>query len=110
MDPDRLSLTEAVFQISEAIDDAMVFALEHREQMVQRVHRCLRRKLLPERPVRINRREIKQVYNKYKSKKRDVPHLSRSKLMNALNTLWSLRFAILSLPPRRWLLPLSEMY
>jgi hypothetical protein len=73
VDPDRLSFTEAVFQISEAIDDAMVFAPEHREQIVQRLHRCLLRTLLPERRLRINRREIKQVYNKYKPKKRGVP-------------------------------------
>src|SRR5579859_5126350 len=70
VDADRLSFTEAVFQISEAIDDAMVFAPAHREQLVQRLHRCLCRTLLPERHLRINRREIKQVYNKYKPKKR----------------------------------------
>ena len=99
MDPDRLSLTEAVFQISEAIDDAMVFALEHREQ------------LLPEWHVRINRWAIKQVYNKYKPKKLDVPHLSRSKLMNALNTLWSSRFALLSPRLRRQcFLPLGMVH
>src|SRR5437763_8923630 len=73
VDPDRLSFTEAVFQISEAIDDAMVFAPEHREQIVQRLHRCLGRTLLPERRLRINRREIKQVYHKYKPKKRNLP-------------------------------------
>lgn len=73
IDPDRLSFTEAVFQISEAIDDAMVFAPEHRERIAQRVRRCLCRKLLPQRHLRINRREIKQVYRKYKPKKRGVP-------------------------------------
>src|SRR6266849_3925630 len=39
------------------------------ERLLQR----LRRNLLPERHLRINRREIKQVYKKYKPKKRDVP-------------------------------------
>jgi hypothetical protein len=37
------------------------------------VRRCLCRKLLPQRHLRINRREIKQVYRKYKPKKRGVP-------------------------------------
>ncbi|TME59545.1 MAG: IS4 family transposase [Chloroflexi bacterium] len=73
LDPDRLSFTEAVFQISEAIDDAMVLAPEHGERLTQRLRRCLRHKLLPERHLRMNRREVKQVYNKHKPKKRRVP-------------------------------------
>lgn len=73
VDPDRLSFTEAVFQISEAIDDEMVLAPQHHEQIVQRLRTRLSRTLLPERRLRINRREIKQVYNKYKPKKRNVP-------------------------------------
>ena len=39
IDPDRLSFTEAVFQISEAIDDAMVFAPEHQENIAKRMRR-----------------------------------------------------------------------
>ena len=73
LDPDRLSFTEAVFQISEAIDDAMVLAPEHGERLTQRLRRCLRHKLLPERHLRMNRREVKQVYNKHKPKKRGMP-------------------------------------
>lgn len=73
VDPDRLSFTEAVFQISEAIDDEMVFAPQHHEQMMQRLCTRLSRTLLPERRLRINRREVKQVYNKYKPKKRGLP-------------------------------------
>jgi hypothetical protein len=46
LDPDRLSFTEALFQLCETV---------------------------PERHLRINRREIKQVYKKYKPKKRDSP-------------------------------------
>src|SRR5436853_5144581 len=42
LDPDRLSFTEAVFQISQAIDDGLVFAPEHRERLAQRLRRCLR--------------------------------------------------------------------
>ena len=41
----------------------------HTERLLQR----LRRNLLPERRLRINRRELKQVYQKYKPKKRTVP-------------------------------------
>jgi hypothetical protein len=73
LDPDRLSFTEAVFQISEAIDDGMCLAAEHQPRLHQRLLTRLRRRLLPERHLRINRREIKQLYRKYKPKKREVP-------------------------------------
>ena len=73
LDPDRLSFTEAVFQISEAIDDGMCLAAEHQPRLHQRLRGRLRRQLLPERHLRINRREIKQLYRKYKPKKREVP-------------------------------------
>jgi Transposase DDE domain len=76
LDPDRLSFTEAVFQLCEAITDERGEAERtpamqrwHTERLLQR----LRRNLLPERRLRINRREIKQIYKKYKPKKRDVP-------------------------------------
>jgi hypothetical protein len=76
LDPDRLSFTEAVFQICEAITDErgeaeLPSAVQRwrTERLLQR----LRRTLLPERRLRINRREIKQIYKKYKPKKRDVP-------------------------------------
>jgi len=76
LDPDRLSFTEAVFQLCEAVADERSEA-----ELTPAVHQCrtqrflqrLRRNLLPERHLRINRREIKQVYHKYKPKKRDVP-------------------------------------
>jgi len=76
LDPDRLSFTEAVFQICEAIPDERGEA-----ELTPAVHQCrterllqrLRRNLVPERRLRINRREIKQIYKKYKPKKRDVP-------------------------------------
>ncbi len=74
LDPDRLSFTEAVFQICEAV------AQERGEQepavlqgRTERLLHRLRRNLLPQRCLRIHRREIKQVYKKYKPKKRDVP-------------------------------------
>jgi hypothetical protein len=73
IDPDRLSFTEAAFQINEAIDDAMVFAPEHQEKIAKRMRKRFRENLLPQRRLRINRREIKQVYRKHKPKKRGVP-------------------------------------
>ena len=76
LDPDRLSFTEAVFQICEAITDergeaALPSAMQRwrTERLLQR----LRRTLLPQRRLRINRREIKQIWKKYQPKKRDVP-------------------------------------
>src|SRR5438128_2059268 len=74
LDPDRLSFTEAVFQICEAVanergDEEPARQRWHTERLLQR----LRRTLLPERRLRINRRELKQVYKKYKPKKRDLP-------------------------------------
>ena len=74
LDPDRLSFTEAVFQLCETVADErgeQEPALERwcTERLLQR----LRRNLVPERHLRINRREIKQVYKKYKPKKRNVP-------------------------------------
>src|SRR5258706_2482594 len=74
LDPDRLSFTEAVFQICEAVAD------ERGEQgaavqswCTERFLQRLRRHLLPEWRLRINRRELKQVYQKHKPKKRAVP-------------------------------------
>ena len=76
LDPDRLSFTEAVFQICEAITDERAEA-ERAPAMqrwrTERLLQRLRRNLLPERRLRINRREIKQISKKYKPKKRDVP-------------------------------------
>ena len=38
-----------------------------------RIQQKMARQLLPARHLRVNRREVKQVYNKYKPKKRDLP-------------------------------------
>jgi hypothetical protein len=74
LDPDRLSFTEAVFQICETVTDQHGEQAAARQQgHIERLLQRLRRNLLPERRLRINRREIKQVYHKYKPKKRDVP-------------------------------------
>ena len=76
LDPDRLSFTEAVFQICEAVSDERGEAEQEPALQCWRTERLLqrlRRNLLPERHLRINRREIKQVYKKYKPKKRGLP-------------------------------------
>jgi hypothetical protein len=41
--------------------------------LLQRLRHKLARHVLPPRRLRINRREIKQIYHKYKPKKRQVP-------------------------------------
>jgi len=74
LDPDRLSFTEAVFQLCETVTDQRGEQEPAMQQWrTERLLQRLRRNLLPERHLRINRREIKQVYHKYKPKKRDVP-------------------------------------
>lgn len=76
LDPDRLSFTEAVFQLCETVADERGEAEQAPAMQQWRTERLLqrmRRNLLPERRLRINRRELKQVYKKYKPKKRDVP-------------------------------------
>src|SRR5712691_2319070 len=72
LDPDRLSFTEAVFQISEAVADQCGQEGVALQQHAHRLRQRLRRNLLAERHLRINRREIKQVYHKHKPKKRAV--------------------------------------
>src|SRR5260221_14193813 len=62
--PDRLSLTEAVFQISEAVADQCGQEGVALQQHAHRLRQRLRRNRLAERHLRINRREIKQVYPK----------------------------------------------
>ena len=74
LDPDRLSFSEAVFQLCEAVADERGEPEPAGQPCrTQRLLRRLRRHLLPERRLRINRRELKQVYQKYKPKKRHVP-------------------------------------
>ena len=74
LDPDRLSFTEAVFQLCEAVADERGEPEPAGQPCrTQRLLQRLRRHLVPERRLRINRREIKQVYHKYKPKKRNVP-------------------------------------
>jgi hypothetical protein len=73
LDPDRLSFSEGLFQVCEMIDLALILEPEAAPLLLKRLEEKLTRTLLPERRLRINRREVKQVYNKYKPKKRDLP-------------------------------------
>lgn len=73
LDPDRLSFTEAVFQIGKTVEDLVVADPAYRGWFMTCLLDCLRRRRLPPRRLRVNRREVKQVYNKYKPKKRDLP-------------------------------------
>ncbi len=74
LDPDRLSFTEGVFVLTETLDLALLLEPEEAtEPLLRRVRQQMVRQLLPVRRLRVNRREVKQVYNKYKPKKRHVP-------------------------------------
>src|SRR5437660_4729101 len=74
LDPDRLSFTAGLFQLTEMIDLTLTLEPdEATEPLGQRLRHKMARHVLPQRCLRINRREIKQIYSKYKPKKRDVP-------------------------------------
>jgi hypothetical protein len=73
VDPDRLSFTTGMFQLVEMIAFSLTVEQDASPQLVRRLCFHISRELLPPRLLRINRREIKQVYNKYKPKKRNVP-------------------------------------
>ncbi|MBV9710947.1 MAG: transposase, partial [Ktedonobacteraceae bacterium] len=72
-EPDRLSFTEGLFQVTEMIDLSLILRPEDAAMLRTCLFKNLLRILLPHRHLRINRREVKQVYNKYKPKKRDLP-------------------------------------
>lgn len=73
LDPDRLSFTEGLFHLSEMIALALIVEAEATAPLLQRLYEKLTGQCLPERRLRINRREVKQVYTKYKPKKRHLP-------------------------------------
>lgn len=74
VDPDRLSFTEGLFQVTEMLDLALLLEPEEAiEPLLRRLSYLISLTVLPVRRLRINRREVKQVYNKYKPKKRNVP-------------------------------------
>lgn len=72
-DPDRLGFTEGLFHVCEMIDLALLLPSQAAPALRERLYEKLVQHPLPVRKLRINRREIKQVYNKYKPKKRDLP-------------------------------------
>jgi hypothetical protein len=74
LDPDRLSFTEGRFELTEMISLALTLEPEEATApLLKRLRHKMARHVLPARRLRINRREVKQVYNKYKPKKRQVP-------------------------------------
>jgi hypothetical protein len=74
LDPDRLSFTEGLFQLTEMIDLALTLEPEEAtEPLLKRLRHKMACKVLPPRRLRVNRREVKQIYGTYKPKKRHVP-------------------------------------
>lgn len=74
LDPDRLSFTEGLFELTEMISLALTLEPEEATApLLARLRHKMAQHVLPPRRLRINRREVKQVYNKYKPKKRHVP-------------------------------------
>ena len=74
VDPDRLSFTDGLFELTEMLTFALtVMPEQHVGRLQARLRHKLARHILPPRRLRINRREIKQIYHKYKPKKRGVP-------------------------------------
>jgi Transposase DDE domain/Insertion element 4 transposase N-terminal len=74
LDPDRLSFTEGLFELTEMISLALTLEpKEATEPLLARLRHKMAQHVLPARRLRINRREVKQVYNKYKPKKRQLP-------------------------------------
>ena len=74
LDPDRLSFSEGLFELTEMMDLALTLEpAEASVPLLERLRHKMARHLLPPRRLRINRREVKQIYNKYKPKKRQVP-------------------------------------
>lgn len=75
VDADRISFTEAMCQVKDAIDESLKYAPKSGKRIVTRMLIRIALKPLPPRRLRINRRERKKLYSKYKAKKRDVPPL-----------------------------------
>ncbi len=74
LDPDRLSFSEGLFELTEMLSLALTLEPEEATgPLLARLRHKMARHVLPARRLRINRREVKQIYNKYKPKKRQVP-------------------------------------
>ena len=73
LDPDRLSFTEGLFALTEMLSFALPLEAAATGPLLVRLRRKMAQHVLPPRALRVNRREIKQHYTKYKPKKRDLP-------------------------------------
>lgn len=74
LDPDRLSFSEGLFELTEMLSLALTVEPEEKAmRLPARVRHKMAWHVLPPRRLRINRREIKQIYHTYKPKKRGVP-------------------------------------
>ena len=74
LDPDRLSFTQGLFELTEMNSLALTVEPEKAtEPLLTRLRHKMAQHVLPARRLRIKRREVKQIYNKYKPKKRQLP-------------------------------------
>jgi len=74
LDADRLSCSEGLFELTERLSFALTLEPEQSHGfLLARVRHKMACHVLPPRRLRINRREIKQIYHTYKPKKRGVP-------------------------------------
>src|ERR1700687_678742 len=65
LDPDRLSFSEGLFELTEMLSLALTAEPDDaRASLLTRVRHKMVRHRLPPRRLRINRREIKQIYHK----------------------------------------------
>jgi hypothetical protein len=61
-----------MFQLCEMIPFAQIMEPQASQPLRKRLERKIAQQVLPPRHLRVNRREVKQVYNKYKPKKRNL--------------------------------------
>src|SRR2546421_6209126 len=74
LDPNRLSFTEGLFELTEMMDLALTLEPEEASgPLGARLRFKMAQHILPPRRLRINRRELKQIYHKYQPKKRHLP-------------------------------------
>jgi hypothetical protein len=74
LDPDRLSFSAGLFELTEMLSFALTVEPEQEAMRLWgRLRHKMVRHVLPPRRLRINRRESKQIYHKYKPKKRGLP-------------------------------------
>jgi hypothetical protein len=72
LDPDRLSFSEAVFQVSETTRELAQVQPREQEALRQQLLERLLAQLLPPRRLRSNPRVLKKLYRKYKRKPHDA--------------------------------------